>query len=358
MRDRLIDALVRGDRSAWAAFGVLWVLTTLMVLLQRPGPPPRRATWAWLLLAVASTTSLAGLPLSAAIAMPRVRWAPVDAPDLTATNPETWRKLRGPAVAVGGPDIAVPTIDTAGHWVLYGLLSGKALPGLPAAEPAPLDLGAPRLCRIEGDTCRPWPVSWPDPARPLAQADLTWAPPGRQPFGGSALGLEDALAYDVETGLYLRHIEPAPLHAPANGKLLDGPHLELTGRVNADEPHDGPSVLFVLRKVAGGRLTQVRMAAVPAPGGGQGHVFQLQRASASLTAGPRVYAYAVRPVLALTSLSLPLGGGVLLLAWLLGRRREAASWITPAIEAAAALSAGVAAAGPAVVAIASLWGSR
>jgi hypothetical protein len=308
---------------------------------------------------VATTTSLAGLPLSAAIAMPRLRWAPVDAPDLTATNPETWRKLRGPGAAVGGPDVAVPTIDAAGRWVLYGLVSGKPVPGLPAAEPAPLEPGAPRLCRIEGDTCRPWPVSWPDPARPLAQADLSWSPAGGHPFGGGALGLDDALAYDVETGLYLRHIEPAPLRAPASGRLLDGPHIELTGRVDAEEPHEGPSVLFVLRKVAGGRLTEVRMAATPAPRGAQGHVFQLQRASASLTAGPRTYAYAVRPVLALTSLSLPLGGVVLLLGWLLRRRRgEAAPWITPAVEAAAALAAGIAAAGPAVVAIASLWGSR
>ncbi len=364
MRDRLIDALVRGDVSRWAAIGVLWALATLVVLVHRPGrrPPraaPFRTAWTWILLAAATATSLAGLPLSAAIAVPRLRWVAVDAPDLVAQNPGTWRKLRGPGVAIAGPDVAVPTIDAGGRWVLYGLLSGKPVPGLPAAEPAPLEPGAPRLCRIEGTACRPWPVAWPDPTRPLAQADLSWAPAGGRPLGGSApFRIDDALAFDVESGLYLRHIEPAPLRAPVSGKILDGPHLEITGRVAADEPHEGSSVLFVVRKVVKGRLTEVRLAAMPAPRGGLGHVFQLQRAGASLTAGPRVYAYVVRPVLLLTSLSLPLGGVVILLERLLRRRRDAASWVAPALEAVAALSAGVAVAGPAVVAMASLWGSR
>jgi hypothetical protein len=359
-----VSALIQGDRLAWGAVGLLWGLTALVVLLHRPGRlggavADRRTAWTWLLLAAATGTSLAGLPLSAAIAMPRVRWVTVDAPDLVATNGETWRKLRGPAVPVAGPDVAVPTVDAAGRWVLYGLLSGKAAPGLPAAEPAPLQPGATRLCRVEGDACRPWPVAWPDPARPLVSGELSWARAGDQ----------DALAYDVETGLYLRQIEPrAPAEAshdgPASGprpRPPSEPCLELVGRVAPDEPHEGSSVLFVVREVIGGRLKAMRIAATPSPSG-SGHVFHVQRAEASLTAGPRVHAF-VRPVLALTSLSLPLGVIALLLApWLYRRRgetrREAAAWIGPHLEAAAVLAAGVAAAAPAVVAIASLWGSR
>ena len=358
MRDRLIDALVRGDRPAWAAVGALWALTALLVLLHRPGRG--RAAGTWLLLAVATGTSLAGLPLSAAIAVPRLRWAPVDAPDLTATNPETWRKLRGPAVAVGGPDVAVPTIDAAGRWVLYGLLSRKPVPGLPAAEPAPLEPGAPRLCRIEGTRAGPGPSPGPTlPARSCRPTSRGRLPASARSAGACPCGLMTPSRSTSRRGFTCGGFEPAPLHAAASGRLLDGPYLELTGRVAADEPHEGSSVLFVLRKVAGGRLTEVRLAATPAPRGGLGHVFQVQRAGASLTAGPRVYAYAVRPVLLLTSLSLPLGAVVLLLGALFRRRRgEAAPWIAPYLEAAAALSAGVAAAAPAVVAMASLWGSR
>ncbi len=302
VRDRLIDGLIQGDRLAWAAIAVLWVITALVVLLHRPGMGgAKQAAWTWLLFAAATGTSLAGLPLSAALAVPRIRWAAVDAPDLVASGGDTWRRLRGPAVLVAGPDIAVPTLDAADHWVLFGLLSGKPIQGLPAAEPAPMLPGAPRLCRTEGEACRPWPVAWPDPARPIALSELAWSRPSPGGIAGPAADrVEGALAYDVETGLYLRRIEPAP------GSPPDGPQLELVGRITADAQREGPSVLFVVRKVEGGRLKAMRIASlpdvprpvtagsapVPAAGartiGGTppGPLFRVHRAEVSLTAGP------------------------------------------------------------------------
>lgn len=371
MRDRLIDGLIQGDRLAWAAIGMLWLLTALVVLLHRPGlGGARQAAWTWLLFAVATGTSLAGLPLSAALAVPRLRWTAVDAPDLVATGGDTWRRLRGPAVLVAGPDIAVPTLDAADHWVLFGLLSGKPIQGLPAAEAAPMIPGAPRLCRTEGEACRPWPVAWPDPARPIALAELVWSHAGQEAGLGNGARVADrsgaatvpvervegALAYDMETGLYLRRVEPAP------GTASGTPQLELVGRITADPRGEAPSVLFVVSKVEAGRLKAMRIAAVPETGK-PGPLFRLQRAEVSLTGGPRVLGWVVRPLLALTSFSLPLGVLAFLLAPLLRRRsgetrRDAAAWISPYLEAAAVLAAGVAAAAPAVVAIASLWGSR
>src|SRR6185295_6077026 len=169
----------------------------------------RRFAWTWLLFALATATSLAGLPLASAIAVPRVRWASTEAPELVATAGDGWRRLRGPAVLVAGPDLAVPSVDAEGRWVLVGLLSGKPVPGLPAAEPAPMKPGAAPLCLPSGESCRPWPVAWPDPARPPSLGELGWARAGSaEPAPGEggrrvlqAFHVADALAYDVESGL-------------------------------------------------------------------------------------------------------------------------------------------------------------
>ena len=350
MRERLIDGLVQGDRATWTALGALWALTAILVLLHRPsaeGEPRRRAgaAFAWALLAVTSVTSLVGLPLAAALALPRVRWKAVEAAELLATNGgDSWRKLRGPAVALPGPepDLALPTIDAAGQWILVGMLSGKPVPGLPPAAATAAAPGAPRLCRTEGAECRAWPVAWPDPRRPTALGELIWTRATR----GVAL---HALAYDVETGLYLVRIETA-----AGAPTLAGPLLELVGRASAEPKVDGPSVVFVVRSVAGGRLRAARVAAMPDAARPGGHVFHLHRADASLTAAPRLHAWVARPLLMLTSLALPLGISV----YLAARRRRATARVLPRLEAAAAFAAGLAAAAPAAVAVASLWGSR
>ena len=377
MRERLIHGLIQGDRGTWAALGVLWALTALMVLLHRPGgwqkAPGSRAhragpAFTWALLAMTTATSLAGLPLAAALAVPRLRWKLADAGDLVAASGDTWRRLRGPAVAIAGaaPDLAIPTVDAADQWVLVELLSGKGIAGLPPAEAAPAAPGAARLCRADGSHgCRAWPVAWPDPTRSPLQSELTWA---RAVPGGP----EQALAYDVETGLYLVRVEPPSGHdARQTG---EGPYLEIVGRLGADPPREGASVLFVVRRIAGGRLRAARVAATPGDATRPGHAFHLQRADVSLGAGPRAFAYVARPLLALTSFALPLGILVHLLAPLALRarrrgahgepleasalRQQAAALVGPWLEAIAAFSAGLAAAAPAIVAMASLWGSR
>jgi hypothetical protein len=373
VRDRLIDGLIQGDRLAWGAVGVLWVLTTLVVLAHRPGDGQeggRSHAFTWLLFAVATATSLVGLPLSSALSVPRLRWALASDGGLPAPDPASWRRLRGPAVLVAGPDVAVPTVES-GRWVLAGLLSGKPVEGLPAAEPAPMQPGAPRLCFPTGGSCRPWPVAWPDPTRPLPLGELVWSRPGapRDPAR-----LEGARAYDVETGLYLVRADPAPGSSPAD------PVLEVAGLLGGDSPRD-PGVVFVIRRVAAGRIKAVRLVHL-ASHAGEAPAFAFHRAEVSLTAAPRAYAWFVRPILTLTALSLPLGVVALLLApalyrarWRRAKRRgpppyrqpepgeapargEAVAWVAPYLEAAAVLSAGLAAAAPAVVAMAALWGSR
>lgn len=360
MRERLLDGLLRGDRATWGALGALWALTAILVLLHRPVDERREpherdprtakgragAAFAWALLVVTTATSLAGLPLSAALALPRVRWKAVEAPDLIAVNAgDGWRRLRGPVVVTTGPepDFAVPTLDASDRWILFGMLSGKPIPGLPPAEASAAAPGALRLCRAEGTECRAWPVSWPDPGRPAALGELIW----RRNAPGTPLR---ALAYDVETGLYLDRIDPAP-GVPAG---LAGPHLEIVGRPSAEPKLEGPSVVFAVHRVMGGRLRAARVAAIPDPARGGGYAFHLHRADVSLTAAPFVFTWIAGPLQLLTSFALPIG----IVVHLLARRRRATARVLPWLEALAAFAAGLAAAAPALVAVASLWGSR
>jgi hypothetical protein len=353
VRERLLDGLLRGDRFTWAALGALWALTTILVLLHRIAEPGESqpkgragAAFTWALLAVTTATSLAGLPLAAALSLPRVRWKAMEATELVATNGgDTWRKLRGPVVAIAGPvpELGVPTLDAADRWILFGMLSGKPIPGLPPAEAVAAAPGAPRLCRAEGTECRAWPVAWPDPARPVALGELVW--------GRSKAGMPlRALAYDVETGLYLERIESAT-GAPGS---LAGPHLELVGRPGGEPKLEGASVVFVVRSVTAGNLHAARIAATPDPSRAGGYAFHLHRADVSLTAAPLVFSWLARPLLLLTSFALPLG----IVVHLLGRRRRVTARVLPWMEAVAAFAAGLAAAAPALVAVAGLWGSR
>ncbi len=358
MRDRLIDALIQGDRLAWGVVAAVWLVGTLAVLLHRPGGTERRAAaWTWLLFTIATGASLVGIPLSAAIAVPRLRWAVVDTPELVNPSGESWRRLLGPAVVVPGPqpDVGVPTIDAEGRWVLFGMLSGTPVEGLPPAAPAPLQPGRPRLCKAEGDACRPWPVAWPDPDRPTLLGELVWA--GAE-GGPQAAPVASALAFDTETSLYLRRIERIE---PPSGAPPGAPLLEVSGRFSGDAPREDVAMLLAVRRVSAGRLRAMRVIAMRATTGG--FLFRLQRQEASLVAGRAAFTWVVRPLLVLTSLSLPLGVLALLLAPLLGKRRgrtrrEASAWIAPYLEAAAVVAASVAIAAPAVVALANLWGSR
>ncbi len=358
MRDQLIDQLVQGAKLPWALFAALGALTTLVVLFHRSWGPGKSLGLGRVLglLALTSGTSLAALPVATALAVPRVRFRAVDPGDLAAPGGETWRKLRGPAVQVAdGPqsiDVGLPTLDAAGEWVLVGLLSGKRVPGLdpaPAAEPGP---GAPRLCRQDAPECRAWPASWPDPREPINRSELVW---GRAPTEG------DRMAYDVETGLFLR----------GERRSEAGPAVEIAGRLSGDALRPPPSVAVVVWRIGDERLSALRVVAFPGgpPGaaatGMATPTFQAHRADVSLTAGRRALRLFVQPLLWLTSFALPLGLLFYLVgAALLGRSRSeedprgAAQRLLGWIDALAALGAGLSVAAPAVVALASLWGPR
>ena len=309
MRAGLLEAMVRGDRSIWAIVAALWLITAGLVVAQRGGGARLGYLRIVALLSLASATSMVGLTLATALAVPRIVWKTSDGGDLVEKSGDTWRRLRGPAVQIlvgGVPDVAIPTIDASGAWVLSGLLSGKPAPGLPPAAATAPELGTPRLCSTTSERCRAWPSAWPDPARSPAFDDFTWAKDG-----ASA-----AFAYDVESGLYLRDV---------GGLEREGRALELVGRVTNDAPREGATALFVLRRIQGGRLAGMRVVAIPgrAPGTQE---YRVQRADVSLSAGPWVLRFVARPVLVACALALP----VLLLAylfaptWLAARLRQRA----------------------------------
>lgn len=399
------------------------VLVALRGLASRPndaagaGAPTPRPLWLFALLAAITAASLAALPLASAVALPRVLWKTTASPALVAPRGETWRRLRGPTVQVQGgdglPDLAVPVIDAADHWVLFGLLSGAPVQGLPPAPPGALGPRAPRICQTDRDVCRPWPAGWPDPLRPLQLGDSVWS----KEISASPL------AYDVESGLYLRQVNlpedripaahaaiaalPVPARAPDHPPL---PMIEVVGRLSTSPPREGMTALFIVRSITGGQLRAMRVVSGPADigrsaasvspssGNGQGsasagpsssnedpdfasegmHTFSLQRASVDLDAGRRVLSYFARPALWITAFALPAGllASILAPLWfalrnrrgagpessgpasLIPSRRTAFTWISPAAASIATFAAGLATAAPAAVALASLWGSR
>ena len=98
-------------------------------------------------LIAATATSLVGLSLASAVAVPRLRWRNIDNPTLLGGGADTWRRLRSPSAALPGgvPDVAVPTIDAEEKWVLYGLLSGQPIEGVGPAPAVPLEPGSVRI---------------------------------------------------------------------------------------------------------------------------------------------------------------------------------------------------------------------
>ncbi|HZF48918.1 MAG TPA: hypothetical protein VE093_09730 [Polyangiaceae bacterium] len=296
MLSEAAQALIRGDRFAWALVAALWIATAVAVFAHRRDAHPSLRRVIGLLFA-ALATSAAGLVVASAVAVPRLRWRSEESADLVVPEGETWRRLRGPSVQVAtpeGPDIAVPTIDVEGRWVLYGLLSGLPVEGLlPAPDMAPR-AGAPRLCHTATEMCRAWPAAWPDPTQAGRFGELVW----------EKAGALDAAAYDVETRVFLTGgaLEPqGPRLGPE--EVARGTVLELIGRLSNDPAREHASSLFVVRRISGGRLRATRV--VSTPSAGKPFAFVLQRADVGLLAGPLVYRLAARPVLLASALGLP-----------------------------------------------------
>lgn len=313
MLERLVDGLVQGDRPPWAIVATLWLFTAALVLLRRRGAR-RGALRVLVLLGATATTSAVALALASALAIPRLRWTEVETPELVAPTGDAWRKLRGPPVSVtvaGAPDVALPALDASDRWVLFALLSGRVIEGVAPAIAAPIEAGAARICRTDREECRPWPVSWPAPGRPLSLDELLWSRPTP-----ASITAHPPLAYDVEAGLYLRRVEPRssgpsdPANVVGDDGLPARPVLEMTGRFTSDPPRSGTTSLFVLRGIADRRLRAVRVVSVPVA---NGFTFHLQRADVSLATGPTVLKWVARPVLWATLCALPLGALVLLL---------------------------------------------
>lgn len=371
MLSEVVNQLVHGSYRAWAAVGTLWLVTLGAVLAHRRGARPSGLR-VLTLLALTAATSTAGLAVASAVAIPRLRW--VTAPDarLALSKGDTWRTVRGPAVLVdvaGEPDLAVPSIDADGRWILFGLLSGEPVPGAAPAPETPPSPGSLRICESAKDTCRAWPSTWPDPSRVPASVDLGWSKD--TPLS--------ALAFDVESDRFLTSLGD-----------LAGPegNLELIGRVSNDPPRDVISSLFIVRRLvrsarrdgddgsplrmASRRLQAMRVVSVPAGGS---YTFLVQRSDVSLGAGPLALRLAAQPLLAVTMFSFPLALVVYLMSPLLLalRRRPtpqggapaglltasaARAWIAEKLHPLALFAAGLSAAAPGLVAIASLLSSR
>lgn len=288
--------LIRGERFAWALVAAFWLATAVTVFAHRGDVHPSLRRVMGLLFA-ALATSVAGLVVASAVAVPRLRWRSDEGADLVMPEGETWRRLRGPSVQVEtpeGPDIAVPTIDAEERWVLYGLLSSQRIEGLSEAPDVAPKAGAPRICHTATEMCRAWPPGWPDPAQAGSFSELVW----------EKTGALDAAAYDVETKVFLTGGTFAA-HGPKLGpeELVKGSGMELIGRISNDPAREHVSSLFIVRRIAGGRLRAARV--VSRPSIGKPFVFVLQRAEVDLVAGPLVHRMAARPVLWASALALP-----------------------------------------------------
>lgn len=283
MLSRLVDSIVVGEPTSWVLLGLLWLLTAVAATLQRRPRGPGAHARVVSLLALAAASAAVGLAAASALAIPRLVWRPAEEPALVRPVGMSWRVLRGPPVPVmvaGAPDIAIPAIAADGRWLLHGLLSGSPVEELGAAEAAPLDGGALRICDDQ-DVCRPWPARWPAPGAVAATTELRFA-------AGVPLS---ALAYDTEYRRYL---------------VGDGPEqttLELEGRFTNGPSKNGPRALFVLRRVANDRFDGLRIVATA---NAEEATFRLERARANLSAPQRVLRWLAEPALLLSLLLLPL----------------------------------------------------
>ncbi len=294
----LVDAFLRGHRGAWIGLLGLVLVAVVAVLVQRA----HKATPGRLLLTsmLVSLLSVAGVLAGTALAMPRIVWRRAQVPPFVVPSGDTWRTLRAPSTALlvdGRPEVGVAGADKDGRIRLFGLFSGAPIDGYPDAGAAPPAPGRPRICRLDREECRAWPAAWPEPAAASSGSDFIWT-------RDLLLG---ALAYDAESGLLLHHVEGLRTEGGAvagAGKAPIGPAkavpttgtwaLEQSGKLTNEPSRDGPTALFVVRRIAGDRIDAVRVVSVPA---GEGFTFSVERATVSLSAAPAVFGWFGRPVL-------------------------------------------------------------
>jgi hypothetical protein len=322
----LVDAFLRGHRGAWIGLLALVLIAAVAVVVQRaPKASPGRIL---LTSALVSVLSVAGVLAGTALAVPRIVWRRVTVPPFVAASGPTWRSARAPSTALlvgGAPEVGVAGIDEAGRVRLFGLFSGAPLEGYPDAPAGPPASGRVRICHVAKEECRTWPAEWPEPAAASSGSDFIW----------TRDLLSKALAYDVESGLLLHHIEglrSAESAVAMAGKAAAPPPqavattagawaLEQSGKLTNEPSRDGPTSLFVVRRIARDRLDAVRIVSVPA---GEAFTFSVERATVSLSAAPAVFAWFARPVLLalvvwFPFVSLALQGAP---AWWASRRRK------------------------------------
>lgn len=293
----VIDAILRGQVGAWVGLFVAVMIAAVIALWPRAGRPGVGRVL--LLAAITSALSAGGILAAMAFSVPRIVWHPSPLPPFAVGSGDTWRSLRAPAVTLldeGRPEIGVPGLTASGSVRLFGLFRGAALEGYAEAPDAPPKAGAPRICRVDRNECRAWPAAWPEPVAAPSMSEFVWT---RDVFAG-------ALAYDTETGRILHHVEGLraagqPIASavlassgPTARALTGTWALEQIGRLGNDPSREGESALFVVRRIVGGRLEAIRMVAAPGEGTFK---YSLERATASLSAGPAALAWFARPLL-------------------------------------------------------------
>lgn len=299
----VVDAFLRGHRGAWIGLLGLVLVTAVVVLW----PRGNRSGVGRLLItsALVSVLSVAGVLVGTALAIPRIVWRRAPAPAFAAASGATWRTLRAPStrlVVDGRPEVGIAGVEKDGRVRLFGLFSGAPIAGYPDAQAVPPAQGKARICRTDKDECRAWPAEWPEPAAASSGSDFIW----------TRDLLAKALAYDAESGLVLHHVEGLRTSsdgavagtgtgigkAPgAGGKGAPGAGtwaLEQSGKLSNEPSREGPTALFVVRRIAHDRLDAVRIVSVPA---GEGFTFSVERATASLSAAPAVFGWFARPLL-------------------------------------------------------------
>lgn len=380
----LVDAFLRGQRGAWIGlFAVVLVAAAVALGSRGARTSPGRVL---LLSALVSALSAGGILLAMAFALPRIVWRRAPSPAFAAPSGEMWRTLRAPAASFlsqGRPEIGLAGIDDAGKVRLFGLFSGAPIEGL---ADAPADLPVPgnaRICRVDREECRAWPAEWPEPSSVPSGSDFVWT----RDFSAKAM------AYDVESGLFLHHVEglraagPAVAMVGSAGAGAPPPGarstagswaLEQVGRMSNEPSREGPTALFVVRRIAGDKLDAVRVVSAPQ---GEAFTYSVERARVSLSATQTAFGWLARPLLLGLVVWFPVVTILLQAApaWWASRRRklmaegkpvpempaEAAQFSAAARQAMAeklhgfaVLAVGLALAAPAVVAVVGMIAAR